>query len=127
MTTRSHSRFELVHDVLRHARRNPLDAIFSPKNVAVIGATEKPGSVGCALSKNVLRSWRRSSIEARASAQLCTHFESARCRRRSISLSLSLSRRQLKVVPQCVEAMLLAYYHSAGQKGQPAMVGLGDS
>lgn len=53
MSTHAHSRPELAHDVLRHARRNPFEAIFSPKNVAVIGATEKPGSVGCALLKNL--------------------------------------------------------------------------
>jgi acetyltransferase len=34
-----------AHDVLR-AERNPLDAIFNPKCVAVIGASERPGSVG---------------------------------------------------------------------------------
>ncbi|MGC9505171.1 bifunctional acetate--CoA ligase family protein/GNAT family N-acetyltransferase [Baaleninema sp.] len=34
-----------AHDVL-HYRPDPLNAIFSPKTVAVIGATEKPDSVG---------------------------------------------------------------------------------
>ncbi len=34
-----------AHDVLRQERQ-PLDAIFSPKTVAVIGATETAGSVG---------------------------------------------------------------------------------
>ena len=34
-----------AHDVLR-AERHPLDAVFSPKCVAVVGATERPGSVG---------------------------------------------------------------------------------
>lgn len=34
-----------AHDVLR-AERNPLDAVFNPKCVAVIGASERPGSVG---------------------------------------------------------------------------------
>lgn len=34
-----------AHDVLR-AERHPLDAVFGPKCVAVIGATERPGSVG---------------------------------------------------------------------------------
>ncbi len=36
---------EPVHDVLR-AERKPLDAIFAPRSVAVIGATERPASVG---------------------------------------------------------------------------------
>jgi acetyltransferase len=53
MRTYPDSRPELAHDVLRHARRQPLDAIFSPKIVALIGATEKEGSVGCALLKNL--------------------------------------------------------------------------
>jgi acetyltransferase len=36
---------DAAHDVLRQESQ-PLDAIFSPKTVAVIGATETPGSVG---------------------------------------------------------------------------------
>ena len=39
------SAFDPVHDYL-HYERQPLDAIFAPKNVAVIGATETEGSVG---------------------------------------------------------------------------------
>lgn len=42
-----------AHDVLRYERQ-PLDAIFAPKNVAVIGATEKPGSVGRTLLWNLI-------------------------------------------------------------------------
>jgi acetyltransferase len=38
-----------AHDVL-HSERHPLEAIFKPKSVAVIGATERPGSIG----RNVL-------------------------------------------------------------------------
>jgi len=53
MTAHSHTRPELAHDVLRHAQRHLLDAIFSPKTVAVIGATEKEGRVGCAVLKNL--------------------------------------------------------------------------
>ena len=41
----SHDR---AHDVLR-AEGHPLDAIFAPHNVAVIGASERPGSVGRAV------------------------------------------------------------------------------
>jgi acetyltransferase len=46
--------FDPVHDVLRY-ERNPLDAIFSPKNVALIGATENPGSVGRTIMWNLIR------------------------------------------------------------------------
>jgi acetyltransferase len=35
-------------------RRHPLDAIFSPRNVAVIGATERPGSVGRTVLWNLI-------------------------------------------------------------------------
>jgi acetyltransferase len=49
----THSRLARAEDVLRPQRRNPLEAFFSPKNVAVIGASEKPGSVGCAVLKNL--------------------------------------------------------------------------
>ena len=44
---------DLAHDVLRQ-RRQPLDAIFAPRNVAVIGATERPGSVGRTILSNLL-------------------------------------------------------------------------
>jgi acetyltransferase len=42
-------------DVLR-ATRNPLDAIFRPRSVAVIGATEKRGSVGRTVLWNLISS-----------------------------------------------------------------------
>jgi acetyltransferase len=35
-------------------RRHPLDTIFAPRNVAVIGATETPGSVGRTLLRNLI-------------------------------------------------------------------------
>jgi acetyltransferase len=39
---------ERAHDVLR-TEAHPLDAIFAPRSVAVIGASERPGSVGRAV------------------------------------------------------------------------------
>ncbi len=42
-----------AHDVLR-SERHPLDAVFSPRSVAVIGASEKPGSFGRNLLWNLL-------------------------------------------------------------------------
>ena len=53
MTAAAPARPELAHDVLRHARRRTLDAMFAPRNIAVIGATDKPGSVGQALVQNL--------------------------------------------------------------------------
>jgi acetyltransferase len=44
-----------AHDVLR-CESQPLDAIFSPKTVAVIGATEKEGSVGRTILSNLIAS-----------------------------------------------------------------------
>ena len=44
-----------AHDVL-HYGRQPLDAIFAPKSVAVIGASETPGSVGRTIVWNLLSS-----------------------------------------------------------------------
>ena len=38
-------RLESAHDIL-HRRKHPLDVFFAPQAVAVIGATENPGSVG---------------------------------------------------------------------------------
>ena len=42
-----------VHDILRYSR-HPLDSIFAPENVAVIGASEKVGSVGRTLLWNLI-------------------------------------------------------------------------
>lgn len=44
-----------AHDVLRYEHQ-PLDAIFAPKTVAVIGATEKAGSVGRTILWNLISS-----------------------------------------------------------------------
>ena len=38
-------KLEYAHDIL-HRRKHPLDVFFAPEAVAVIGATENPGSVG---------------------------------------------------------------------------------
>jgi len=42
-----------AHDILR-AERRPLDIFFSPSTVAVIGATEKDGSVGRTILRNLI-------------------------------------------------------------------------
>jgi len=46
-------RFEPAHDILRQSTARPLDCIFSPKAVALIGATENPGSVGRTVLENL--------------------------------------------------------------------------
>jgi acetyltransferase len=46
-------RIESAHDILRQTQRRPLDFIFNPKSVAVIGATETAGSVGRTLLENL--------------------------------------------------------------------------
>lgn len=45
---------ESVYDIWRTQKRFPLDAIFRPGNVAVIGATERQGSVGRTLLWNLI-------------------------------------------------------------------------
>jgi acetyltransferase len=47
---------EPAHDILR-SERQPLDFIFRPRSVAVIGATDRPGSVGRTVVENLLRYW----------------------------------------------------------------------
>lgn len=47
--------FDPVHDVY-HYEYQPLDAIFTPKNVAVIGATETQGTVGRTVLWNLISS-----------------------------------------------------------------------
>jgi acetyltransferase len=44
-----------AHDVLRQQRK-PLDVFFAPKTVAVVGATETPGSVGRTILWNLIGS-----------------------------------------------------------------------
>jgi acetyltransferase len=44
---------ESVHDILQH-RSSDLDVFLRPTNVAVIGATETPGSVGSTVFKNLI-------------------------------------------------------------------------
>jgi acetyltransferase len=44
-----------THAVLM-ANRQPLDPIFSPRSVALVGATERPGSVGRTILKNLVAS-----------------------------------------------------------------------
>ena len=45
-------RTDKVQDILRSER--PLDAFFKPGSVAVIGATEKAGSVGRTILRNLI-------------------------------------------------------------------------
>ncbi len=45
---------ERVYDIWRARQRFPLDAIFRPETVAVIGATERPGSVGRTVLWNLI-------------------------------------------------------------------------
>jgi acetyltransferase len=51
----SQSRPEAAFDVLRSFPSRSLDAIFSPRSVALIGATEAPGSVGRTILENLQR------------------------------------------------------------------------
>jgi acetyltransferase len=44
---------ESVHDLLKH-RSSELDVFFAPTSVALIGATENPGSVGRTILKNLV-------------------------------------------------------------------------
>ena len=46
---------ESAHDILG-VRRRPLDVFFAPRNVAVIGATESPASVGRTILWNLINS-----------------------------------------------------------------------
>ncbi|HYP19159.1 MAG TPA: CoA-binding protein, partial [Chloroflexia bacterium] len=55
MTTASTPATDKAHDILGYGR-HPLDAIFSPKSIAVIGATEKAGSVGRTILWNLISS-----------------------------------------------------------------------
>jgi acetyltransferase len=45
--------FDPIHDIL-HYESKPLDAIFAPKSIAVIGATENQGTVGRTVLWNLI-------------------------------------------------------------------------
>src|SRR5215470_12869654 len=53
-TDSTNSIVESAHDILR-ASRHPLDSIFAPKVVAVIGATESANTVGRTVFQNLGR------------------------------------------------------------------------
>src|SRR5947209_6996019 len=55
MNTKRPSGSDRVHDVLRSTHQ-PLDAIFAPKTIAVIGATERAQSVGRSVLDNLRNS-----------------------------------------------------------------------
>jgi len=48
-------RVEPAHDILRQTLPRPLDCIFSPKAVALIGGTENPNSVGRTVLENLVK------------------------------------------------------------------------
>ncbi len=54
METSTKKTSDKAYDILQTERINPLDAIFKPTTVSVIGATEKPGSVGRTLLWNLI-------------------------------------------------------------------------
>ncbi|EDX85632.1 acetyltransferase, GNAT family [Synechococcus sp. PCC 7335] len=54
MTSVLSLRSDPAHDVLR-TRRQPLDVFFNPQSIALIGATDKPTSVGRRLLWNLIR------------------------------------------------------------------------
>ena len=47
-------KLESAHDILHQTRRRPLDPVFSPKIIAVIGATERKRSVGRTVMTNLI-------------------------------------------------------------------------
>src|SRR4051812_36812913 len=53
MTPSSRTNASLGHGVLL-AAESPLSPIFAPRSVALLGATERPGSVGCTILRNLL-------------------------------------------------------------------------
>jgi len=54
MTDTLHAAGDPAHDILR-SETQPLDFIFRPRSVAVIGATDRPGSVGRTVLENLLQ------------------------------------------------------------------------
>src|ERR1051325_3511961 len=55
MATSQPQRADSAHDILHGVRQHPLDPIFAPKVITVIGATENPGTVGRTVFQNLGR------------------------------------------------------------------------
>jgi acetyltransferase len=55
MTAGQSNSIDSTHDLLR-GRRGPMDVFVRPQCVALVGATDRRGSVGCRLAENLLRS-----------------------------------------------------------------------
>src|SRR6478672_11264550 len=55
MTAGHSNAIDSTHDLLRGCR-GPMDVFVRPQCVALIGATDRRGSVGCRLAENLLRS-----------------------------------------------------------------------
>jgi acetyltransferase len=53
MAKPQHAPSDEVHDIFRRVRSNPLNRIFAPKSIAVVGATDKENSVGHAVMANL--------------------------------------------------------------------------
>ena len=53
---RNKSSSHTAHDFWKHFQERPLDSIFRPRSVALIGASEKDGSVGRTILWNLLSS-----------------------------------------------------------------------
>ena len=53
VTPSAPQRLEPAHDILRQTHPRPLDCIFTPKAVALVGATESAGSVGRTFLENL--------------------------------------------------------------------------
>jgi len=49
------TKIESAHDILHESRRRPITPIFSPKSIAVVGATEREHSVGRTVMDNLIK------------------------------------------------------------------------
>jgi acetyltransferase len=49
------TKVESAHDILHESRRQPITPIFSPKTIAVVGATERECSVGRTVMDNLMK------------------------------------------------------------------------
>ena len=54
-TVTNSNSIESAHDILHHSTPRPLSPIFSPSSIALIGATENPGSVGRNILENLTK------------------------------------------------------------------------
>ena len=121
--------FDPAHDILRRAEPHPLDVFFKPQTVAVIGASETPGSVGRTLLWNLFSSPFGGTLSGESEADQRSRHQGVPERRRPArTAELAVIATPAVTVPgvirECVDAGVQRRHHHfcriQGMRSEPA-------